>query len=58
MKKAVYVLAFLASFLISSGVISKFMHWPGASALLVSGFAFLNLGFLPVFFYQKFKTAA
>jgi hypothetical protein len=57
MKKSVYVLGFLASFFISSGVIFKFMHWPGASAQIVAGFVFLNLGFLPVYFYQKFKNA-
>jgi len=57
MKKSVYVLAFLSCFLISTAVLFKIMHWPSASIMLVTGVALLNFGFLPVFFYQKYKAA-
>jgi hypothetical protein len=57
MKKSVYVLAFISCFLISTAVLFKIMHWPSASVMLVSGVVFLNFGFLPAFFYQKYKAA-
>ncbi|MCW4469866.1 hypothetical protein OGH69_12875 [Flavobacterium sp. MFBS3-15] len=57
MKKSVYVFGFLASFLLSSGIMFKMMHWPSASIQLIVGFIVLNFGFLPVYFYQKAKAA-
>jgi hypothetical protein len=57
MKKSVYVLAYISCFLISTAVLFKIMHWPSASIMLVCGVAILNLGFLPAYFYQKYKTA-
>ncbi len=57
MKKSVYVLGFIASFLLSMGILFKLMHWPAASILIFTGFVLLNFGFLPAFFYQKYKHA-
>lgn len=57
MKRTVYLLGFVTSFLLSMGILFKIMHWPLASILLVLGFVFLNLGLLPTYFYHKYKTA-
>lgn len=57
MKKSVYVFGFLASFLLSSGIMFKMMHWPTANIQIFIGFLVLNFAFLPVYFYQKAKSA-
>ena len=57
MKKSVYVLGFLCCFLISTAILFKIMHWPAASVMLVTGVALLNFGFLPAYFYQKYRVA-
>lgn len=57
MKRAVYLIGFLASFLLSTGFMFKIMHWPGASIMMVLGFILLNIGFLPMYFYDKYKSA-
>jgi hypothetical protein len=54
-RKVLYIAGFIAAFFISSGSIFKFMHWPWASIMLVAGFTVLNLIFLPVFFYHRYK---
>lgn len=41
MKRIIYGAGFFAAFLISVGLMFKTMHWPGASALMFSGFAAL-----------------
>lgn len=55
MKRSVYVLGFLATFLLSMGLLFKMMHWPYANILMCSGFIFLNFGLLPVYFYHKYR---
>ncbi|WP_294822172.1 hypothetical protein [uncultured Flavobacterium sp.] len=57
MKKSVYVFGFLASFVLSTGIMFKVMHWPASGILTFSGFLLLNFGFLPLYFYQKAKSA-
>lgn len=57
MKKVVYLFGFLACFLLSSGLMFKMMHWPTANIQIFIGFLVLNFGLLPVYFYQKFRTA-
>jgi hypothetical protein len=57
MKRTVYLLGFITSFLISSGLLFKIMHWPGANIMLVIGFAFMNIALLPYYFYHKYKAA-
>ncbi len=58
MKKSVYVLGFLSSFLLSIGLFFKMMHWPTANILIGFGFLLLAFGFLPAYFLGKYKTAA
>lgn len=48
MKKSVLVLGGFASFIFILGAISKIMHWPGASVMLVSSILLFALGFLPL----------
>lgn len=55
-RKVLYTAGFIAAFFISSGSVFKFMHWPGASIMLVVGFTVMNLIFLPVFFYHRYKS--
>jgi hypothetical protein len=57
MKRTVSVLGFFAFFTLSTGVMFKIMHWPGANVLLLAGFMLLNFGYLPVYFFQKYKAA-
>lgn len=57
MKKTMFVLGYLAAMLITSGLLFKLQHWNGASIMLVLGIAVLNLGFLPMYFYDRYKRA-
>jgi hypothetical protein len=34
------------------------MHWPFANILMFTGFLVLNFGFLPAYFYKKYRAAA
>jgi len=57
LQKTIYISGFLAGFFLSTGSLFKIMHWPFATILLFSGFIILNLLFMPVFFYHKYKMA-
>ncbi len=57
MKRTVYLLGFIACFTLSTGILFKMMHWPVASILMVIGIILLNFGYLPIYFYQKYKAA-
>lgn len=57
MKKAMYLIGFVATFLSSSGILFKTLHWPGANMLLVVGIVMINIGFLPLYFYDKYKRS-
>lgn len=57
MKKTMYSLGYIAVFLCSTAILFKVQSWPGASIMLVSGIAILNLGFLPIYFYDRYKRA-
>lgn len=50
-EKLIAGLATLCGMLMSIGLIFKVMHWPGANALIVTGFGALLLLFLPVYFF-------
>jgi len=50
-------MGFIACFTLSTGFMFKIMHWPMASVLMLAGFLLLNIGFLPAYFYQKYKAA-
>jgi hypothetical protein len=56
-KQFMYSFAFISAFLIISGVLFKAMHWPSAGICLVLGIFFLNFGFLPLFFYGRYKES-
>ena len=55
MKKTIYFIALITTFLIVSGSLFKIMHWPGAAIMIILGsfsFAFL---FIPLIILKKFK---
>ncbi|WP_240409033.1 hypothetical protein [Flavobacterium psychrotrophum] len=56
-KKLQFIVGFLAAFLISTALIFKLMHWPYAGLLIFIGFIILNFGFLPLFFYNRYKSS-
>lgn len=58
MKKTMYVLGYVAAFLSTTGLLFKLQHWPGAAIMLTLGIALLNFGFLPMYFYDRYKRAA
>lgn len=57
MQKSMYIMGYLAAFLATTGLLFKIMHWPGANIMLILGIALLNLGFLPMYFYDRYKRA-
>ncbi|MFT4545500.1 MAG: hypothetical protein ACI9EQ_001976 [Bacteroidia bacterium] len=52
-----HILGFVGLGITSLGVHFKIMHWPGASALLVSGMSILAFGYVPVYFIKRYKTS-
>jgi hypothetical protein len=42
--------------LVASGIFFKIMHWPGASILLVLGMFLITFIFLPIFFWQLYRS--
>ncbi len=46
----------IAASAISTGILFKFMHWPGASLIFFMGCMLLILAFLPLYFYQRYKN--
>lgn len=57
MKKTMYLIGFIATFLSSTGILFKTLHWPGANMMLVIGIVLINIGFLPLYFYDKYKRS-
>lgn len=57
MKKTMYVLAYIAVILSTTGLLFKLQHWPGAAVMLTLGIALLNFGFLPLYFYGRYRQA-
>jgi len=55
MKKIMIVSGAFAAFAMTFGIFFKFMHWPGASILLVLGIITSSLIFLPLLFTIKAK---
>ena len=56
-QKLVYIFGFIATFLISTGLLFKFMHWPYANIIFFTGSLILIFIYLPIVFYHKYKTA-
>lgn len=57
MKRFMFILGYLSVCLCTTGFLFKLQHWPGASIMLVVGVLILNFGFLPMFFYDRYKRA-
>jgi len=57
MKKVMLVSGFISSFFVMTGILFKFMHWPGAAAMLVVGIGSCSLIFLPLLFVLKVKES-
>lgn len=56
-QRLVYIFGFMASFIISLGILFKFMHWPYATILFFCGSLILIFFYLPIIFYHKYKIA-
>ena len=57
LKRALYIFGFIVSFLMSTGIMFKVMHWPYAGMLLLSAFVLLNFVLLPIFFYERYSAS-
>lgn len=55
MKKTMIVSGTFSAAVMSLGIFFKFMHWPGASVLIILGIAVSSLVFLPLLFTLKAK---
>jgi len=56
MKKSMYILGFIATVLLTTSILFKLMHWPGAGLLIVLGAFMLIFVLLPIialYFYKK-----
>jgi Flp pilus assembly protein TadB len=42
--------------LVASGIFFKIMHWQGGSILLVLGMFLITFIFLPIFFWQLYRS--
>jgi hypothetical protein len=57
MKKTMYAIGFIATFMTTTGLLFKLQHWAGASIILVLGIMLINFGFLPMYFYDRYKRS-
>lgn len=57
MKRILFLLGFLSTFLLSFGFLFKLMHWPMATGIILCGFALLllTLGVMAVYSVQTLK---
>jgi hypothetical protein len=55
MKKAMIISGTASAAIFSTGLIFKFLHWPGASIALILGIGLLSLVFLPLMFILKIR---
>jgi len=56
MKKSMYILGFIATVLLTTSILFKLLHWPGAGALIILGAFMLIFVLLPIialYFYKK-----
>lgn len=51
------LIGFLSVFAITTGMLFKVMHWPWSGIILVLGVFLLNVGFLPMYFFDRYKKA-
>lgn len=57
MKKTVYLIGFIVSFTMSTGIMFELFKWPYAGIIMFSAFLLLNFAFLPIFFYDRYKSS-
>ena len=57
LKRALYIFGFIVSFLMSTGIMFKVMHWPYAGIILLSAFVLLNFVLLPILFYARYTAS-
>lgn len=55
MKKIMLVSGTFSAFILTIGILFKFMHWPGAAVMILSGILILSFVFLPLLFILKAK---
>ncbi|MCF8254126.1 MAG: hypothetical protein K9H61_03230 [Bacteroidia bacterium] len=55
MKKFMLLSGMIGAGILLLGNLFKFMHWPGAAILLLTGITLLALIFIPIMFYLKIK---
>lgn len=55
MKKLFYIIGFLTFFVLGIGAMFEFLNWPYRGVIVFMGFIFLNFGFIPMYFYQKYQ---
>lgn len=53
-----HITGFLGLTLTSIGVLFKVMHWPGAAVTLLSGMGILSFGYVPIYFFKRYKVSA
>lgn len=52
MKRILFTAGFLATFLISTGLLFRILHWPGQNIIMFTGFAFLLMTIIALLFYS------
>lgn len=55
MKKIMLVSGTFSALILTIGILLKFMHWPGAAVMIISGIFILSFVFLPLLFILKAK---
>ncbi|MBI1267682.1 MAG: hypothetical protein GC193_09670 [Cryomorphaceae bacterium] len=56
-EKITVVAGFVGLAVMATGITFKLMHWPTANILMLSGFVILALIYMPVYYYQRYKTS-
>lgn len=52
-----HIAGFVGLALTSIGVLFKVMHWPGAAVTLLLGMGVLAFGYVPAYFFKRYKTS-
>lgn len=56
-EKLTVISGYVGLAVMATGITFKLMHWPYANMMMLSGFAVLVLIYMPVYFYQRYKTS-
>ncbi|MBP9151000.1 MAG: hypothetical protein KBF73_01820 [Flavobacteriales bacterium] len=52
-----HITGFVGLTMTSVGVLFKILHWPGAAVMLLGGMAILAFGYVPIYFFKRYKTS-